>query len=217
MYQYMDHIMETTTKSEQAFIDAAGRLFALQGIDGVTTKAIAKAAGIDASMIKYYFGNKEGLVHAVVEQTLRPWQHDNLKKYYEENSALLTTGDGQVVFVNGMVELIFRNFSTSGNDWGRSFVLQLLQRPSPLRDELIKAHLKESIETFCTIYRTITNNADFESALCWYLFLICPLYMYSGCPGLLDLLHPEGAVTGSFERRLQIFTTRQLLDAWGLK
>ncbi|MFQ5985340.1 MAG: CerR family C-terminal domain-containing protein [Alphaproteobacteria bacterium] len=49
-------------------LEAAGRLFALQGFDGVSTRTLAKAAGVNLSAITYHFGGKEGLYHAVLEQ-----------------------------------------------------------------------------------------------------------------------------------------------------
>lgn len=49
-------------------LEAAGRLFALQGFDGVSTRTLARAAGVNLSAITYHFGGKEGLYHAVLEQ-----------------------------------------------------------------------------------------------------------------------------------------------------
>ncbi len=209
--------MDEKTKSEMAFINAAGELFATRGIDAVPVKEIARRAGIDASMIKYYFGSKDGLVKAVIEHAVKPWSDDNLVKYYRENANLLETRDGQTVFVTGMVEQIFRVL-TSWEDanWGKSFVLQLIQRPNSMRQEIIDRHLKPSVKAFCEIYRKITGNDDFDSAFCWFLFIISPMYIYSGSPGLIDSLHPEGGVANGFERRLQFLTTSRLLSGLGL-
>ncbi len=38
----------------------------------VTTRAIADLAGVNVSMIRYYFGNKEGLYEEMIRETLKP-------------------------------------------------------------------------------------------------------------------------------------------------
>jgi AcrR family transcriptional regulator len=47
-------------------IDAATRLFAEHGLDGTSTRDIAKAADLNISLISYYFGGKEGLYKAII-------------------------------------------------------------------------------------------------------------------------------------------------------
>ncbi len=46
---------------------AAEALFAEHGFAGVGVRQIAAAAGVNGAMIHYYFGNKEKLYHAVIE------------------------------------------------------------------------------------------------------------------------------------------------------
>ncbi|HXG91922.1 MAG TPA: CerR family C-terminal domain-containing protein [Blastocatellia bacterium] len=47
-------------------ISAAQELFAVRGYDGAAIRDIARAAGVNAAMIHYYFGNKEGLYHTIL-------------------------------------------------------------------------------------------------------------------------------------------------------
>jgi AcrR family transcriptional regulator len=47
-------------------IQAARYLFADQGLDGTSTRAIAYAAGVNLAMIHYYFGSKEQLYERVL-------------------------------------------------------------------------------------------------------------------------------------------------------
>lgn len=46
-------------------LDAAERLFAEHGLDGVSVRTIATAAHVDVAMINYHFGSKVGLFRAV--------------------------------------------------------------------------------------------------------------------------------------------------------
>lgn len=45
---------------------AAIQLFAVKGLDGTSTRDIAKESGLNLSLISYYFGGKEGLYKAVL-------------------------------------------------------------------------------------------------------------------------------------------------------
>ena len=49
-------------------IAAALPLFAAKGLNGVSVRELARAAGVNLSMISYYFGGKEGLYAAVLAE-----------------------------------------------------------------------------------------------------------------------------------------------------
>lgn len=49
-------------------IAAATPLFAVKGLAGVNVREIARAAGVNASLISYHFGGKEGLYAAVIRE-----------------------------------------------------------------------------------------------------------------------------------------------------
>lgn len=208
---------KASIQTQQAFILAAGELFAARGVDSVSIREIAAVAGVDSSMIKYHFGNKEGLVNAVADYAVRPWQDSNLPAYFQENESLLDTHDGQVIFVTGMAETIFNMFNTGKEEkWAKSFILKLLQYPTPLRKKIIDKHMTDGVRTFAEVYRRITGNDDFETAFCWYLFMICPIYLYSGMPEMINLFHANGQVAPGFERRLLHFSTQQMLIGFHL-
>ncbi|MCI7643686.1 MAG: TetR/AcrR family transcriptional regulator [Lentisphaeria bacterium] len=202
-------------KTRQAFIAAAGQLFAEHGIANVNLSQIASKAGTDASMINYHFGGKEGLIQAVIEHALSQWHTNTISDYYQNNQKLLESRDGQAIFVSGLVDCVFKNIGNTRNP-AQQMLLQLLQHPHPLRNMIIDKYLRPGAKIFCDIYARITGNADFNSAFCWYMFLICPKYLYSACPGMIDLFHPEGQVEDTFDRSLQFFTTKLLLNGLGL-
>lgn len=52
-------------------LSAAKALFAARGFEGATTRQIASASRSNIAAIRYYFGDKAGLVIAVIEQTIR--------------------------------------------------------------------------------------------------------------------------------------------------
>jgi AcrR family transcriptional regulator len=52
--------------SRQALLDAAARLFDERGFERATTREIGERAGVDPALIARYFGSKEGLYLAVL-------------------------------------------------------------------------------------------------------------------------------------------------------
>ncbi len=70
-----------------AILDSALNLFAEHGVAGTTIAQIAKQAGVTPAMVHYYFGNREGVVDALVEEKLvfvveYVWSEEK----YDENS-----------------------------------------------------------------------------------------------------------------------------------
>ena len=58
--------------SRQAVLDAARRLFAEEGFDRATVRAIAAQAGVDPAMVHHFFGTKEQLFRASLELPFDP-------------------------------------------------------------------------------------------------------------------------------------------------
>ncbi len=56
--------------SRARILEAAGKLFADQGYDAVSTRALAKAARVNLSAIGYHFGGKAGLYQQVLRQLI---------------------------------------------------------------------------------------------------------------------------------------------------
>lgn len=55
-------------ETRQRLLDAAVEIFGERGFDGVRTRALADAAGVNQAAIPYYFQGKEGLYMAVARQ-----------------------------------------------------------------------------------------------------------------------------------------------------
>ncbi len=52
--------------AREILIETATRLFSIHGLEGTSTRDIAKDSGLNISLISYYFGGKEGLYKAVL-------------------------------------------------------------------------------------------------------------------------------------------------------
>lgn len=54
-------------RTRQSLMEAGETLFAAHGFAATTLDAIAEASGVNKAMIRYYFGDKDGLYTAIIE------------------------------------------------------------------------------------------------------------------------------------------------------
>lgn len=77
---------EINKNTEQKIIEVATELFANSGFDGVSTREICKQAGVNISLISYYFGGKKELYEKVVAEIT-----GNIINYMKSNLGFDTT------------------------------------------------------------------------------------------------------------------------------
>jgi AcrR family transcriptional regulator len=120
--------------------------FARHGFDGVSLRAIARAAGFDASMVAHHFGSKAELWYAVVEQLAQDFQTDL------QDSALCIAGPRPVwqrlaAVVDHMVDRLA----------ARPAVVMLVSReindPSPRLDFLVEHLLRPGYLHYAPLWR----------------------------------------------------------------
>lgn len=200
-----------------ALIKAAGKLFTENGIEGTSIREIAKAAGTDSSMIKYYFGNKDGLIKAVIDFVLEPWESRSLTSYVRENEHLFATKDGQRQLVAEVIALCFEFMAPDAElPWKNTFLMQCTQHNHIGRQTVLEKVVIPDSTLFMEIFSRITGNDDAESAHCWSLTFTGAAFLFACNPALIQMAHPGRMLSPSFYRRLQHFCTCEALWTLGL-
>lgn len=122
--------VEPTESIRTRLVKAALDCFLADDYHNVTTRLIAEKAGANVSMIRYYFGSKEGLYDEMIRETLAPLLDvldgrmlesvggfaDFLRLYYDTMSA-------RPEFPRLIVKVLALNHGP-----GRRFIQQLLER-----------------------------------------------------------------------------------------
>ena len=96
----------------------------------VTTRLIAEKAGTNISMIRYYFGNKEGLYEEMIRETLKPLLDvldGSMLSSVQGFSEFLRLYYGTMSKRPEFPKLILKVLALNQGP-GRSFILQLLER-----------------------------------------------------------------------------------------
>ena len=63
---------QSSFETRQRIVEAAEKLFARRGIEGVSTRDITKAAGVNLAAINYHFGTKSALAAEVFKHCIDP-------------------------------------------------------------------------------------------------------------------------------------------------
>jgi AcrR family transcriptional regulator len=112
---------------------AAQRVLVAKGFPGLTLRAIARESGDNSAMVQYYFGNKEGLVKAMIDSVFRDDQQD------VATAMSAVTGDELLPrFVQGL-----RTISAS-----RSFRVFFDVLPFALRNEGLRGRMARAMDWY---------------------------------------------------------------------
>jgi TetR/AcrR family transcriptional regulator len=98
----------------QQLLAAARALFAKQGYDAVSTRALAEAAQVNPAMISYYFDNKQGLYEAMLADTFQP--------LVERLGSLLSSTGGHPQPIRSFLEAYMRTLGA--NPWMPPLILR---------------------------------------------------------------------------------------------
>ena len=112
---------------------AAQHVLVTRGFAGLTLKAIAAESGENSAMVQYYFGNKAGLVEAMIDSAFRDDQ-----QAVAEIMSTVTGDDLLPKFVEGLRTI-------SASESFRAF-FEIL--PYAVRDERFKRRLAEVIDWY---------------------------------------------------------------------
>ncbi len=120
----------TQMDKRSTLIDAARVLFVESDYEKVSVRAIAQQAGVDASLIRYYFQSKMGLFSEMVKETLAP-MFDKIvqtNKQYAASSPeeILTTYYSIMSQNPDFPKLIYRTANLSPTESNRELQANLL-------------------------------------------------------------------------------------------
>lgn len=112
---------------------AAQRVLVAKGFPGLTLRAIAQESGENSAMVQYYFGNKEGLVKAMIDSVFRDDQQE-----VAAAMSTVTSEDLLPRFVEGL-----RTISSS-----RSFRVFFDVLPYALRNDGLRKRMARAMDWY---------------------------------------------------------------------
>jgi len=183
----------------EGVLAAATRLLQTLPPNQVTIIAIAREAGVDPALIRYYFGNREALLLAVVQRLA-------------EEGDPLPSPDQPLEALEQNIHRVFR-FTRSAKYMQRLMIEELDSASSPDVLERVREWNLDPVEFYDAIRE---SDAGKELAAFDPLFLHLAVigisdFFVSGAP-LIRLLVPEGTDLTELDKKYEAFIIRLLLD-----
>ena len=120
----------TTSDTKDRILNAAEHIFAEQGLDAVSLRAVTTEAGVNIAAVNYYFGSKAALLQAMTQRHFAPVNAEQLYRL-----ELLETNAQEL-----SVEAILRAYTTPifamfdaqrGREWMQAKIMAFRADPSP--------------------------------------------------------------------------------------
>lgn len=129
-------------------------LFAAKGLNGVSVRELAAAAGVNLSMISYYFGGKEGLYTAVLTE-----QFAILGKLEEIEQMEIDTLQKFELYVRATVSRYRKN------PYLLRFYTSELTNPTACFESIIKPAIKKVVQMLLDTFSDGLSNQKFRDGL----------------------------------------------------
>lgn len=135
----------------------AEELFAQEGIDGVTTRALAEKAGVNMAAINYHYGNKENLTLAIFRDVARRTVLRRLNNLDEIQAKATAQNRAPVIrdVVNAFVDAYVNDDSPRTGVLLAHLVLQHRVRPT----DWTRAVVREELDDFAIRYMAVLHRA----------------------------------------------------------
>lgn len=154
-------------RARELVLDTAERLFAEQGVEAVSLRAINAAAGVSPSVLHYHFGNRDTLVIAVIKR--------RMPRLMEQRLALLTplieTDQPKLQSIIEALVLPLAEFVLDGGEAGQRyirFMARLYADRSPLLEQVSQRYIHSITSHFPKLIKITCPHLSHD-AISWRL------------------------------------------------
>jgi AcrR family transcriptional regulator len=137
--------------ARQNLLQSAIRLLNARGPGNVSLNDVARDAKLNPALVKYYFGSKERLFEAVIEQIVGEWRAEILAAMPEDASPeemLRTRARATMYFLRGypsLMRLIRRQFMTAPSKESRFFIENFMRINFEEQRKILQRGISEGV------------------------------------------------------------------------
>lgn len=189
--------------ARETLIEAARALLQELPPAQVTSAAIARRAGVDPAMVRYYFGNRESLLLEVAQQIAA----EAKRPPPDEGNA--------VDLLAEFIHSTFR-FTRSAKHMQRLMIEEIDSAGTPEMRERAREWNRQPVDYYARLKKLDAQDEliDFKPLFLHLAVIGMSDFFVSGAP-LIELLVPEGTDMDKLARDYEAFVTRLVLE--GLK
>ena len=154
--------------AHQRLLEAAGKLFSQRGYAGVSTREVAKAAGVTLSAINYHFASKRWLYRSVIETLIADLAPRRTALVEMLSQALAhANGDRSELarvthrFVRGVLTFLLGKEMPT---WHVQLILREVNQPSFGFDLILSGHLNPLHDSIARLVGVATGNDPMSPA-----------------------------------------------------
>ena len=141
-------------KTKEKIFEAATRLFAEKGLEGVTVREICRAARVNGALVNYHFHSKEGLYRACVERVYAETHGAEMAAVVEEVRDARTWKTAVRTWVETFVEAF--HAKTGAGAFAAGIFRQEAMRPSKMQAYLEEHFARPARERLFRLMRMAT-------------------------------------------------------------
>lgn len=175
-------------ESRERLLRAARNLFCQKGYVGTSIREIAREAEVNSALIKYYFGDKEGLFRHVFREVTAPLNAARRARF--ERLRLAGRFDVEDI-VRAWVEPMFENVSYPTNSAVASLSLGLTAEYGKLSDQLISEVYDETNLEFLLLLERCLPNIS-RASVVWRLYFLVGAVLTATRPRTTSMLNLSG-------------------------
>jgi Transcriptional regulator len=141
------------TKSKEAVVHSALKLFNISGYNGTSVRAIAADAGVNLALVSYYFGGKQGLMEDLMSSFFEGYLAELEQSMQESTDSGLTPGDRLIHVADKLIGYQQDYFYLS------RFVHREMTLDNQLVRELMSSYLMKEKYLMARLFRVIIHDA----------------------------------------------------------
>ncbi|MGC9402532.1 TetR/AcrR family transcriptional regulator [Vibrio genomosp. F10 str. 9ZC157] len=191
------------TESRDKLLASAQELFTLMSYDKVSTRKIADKAGVNIAMIRYYFGNKEGLFEAMLRDALSPMRQQMSKLVKDSTHKnlidLMRTYYQVMIKTPKLPRLIVQVMNMPANDSQRQLVEKVfLDITQPMQVIIFDKLLSSGV-----------IRSEMDAKLCRFSYISLMVFPFLAPPAMLRLHGVElnaDFLSQLFEHNIKLIT-----------
>ena len=145
---------KTELDARLVLLQTAARLFAEHGFEAVSTRMLAKEAGVNMAMIAYYFGSKEKLFEAIIDEYI-PKTREALLNIVQQN---ITSWEKFSMAMEVFVDKMFSN-----NTFSKLIYRELSLQQRPVHSERIMEAVMRNWQIMKEIIAEGQQNRTFRN------------------------------------------------------
>gem|GEM_PF-460992 len=208
-------IYETSLKTREALINAAGELAAEKGFASVSTRAIADLAGENVGSIHYHFGSKDKLFEAVVRTVVQAWQDNPVSELLKQHDTDTPQGQARAIraIVHRNISLLFgRELPV----WHCRVIFQVMQKAGPLREIFKNELIRPSHNAVKALLKRINPAINDQEAFLRILIMNTPVFFHADRMGFILESLGEDHYSGKYLQKLEEIIVLQTQLSLGL-